>query len=253
MKVLLISDIHSNWEAWQAVQAATAAESPDEVWNSGDLTGYGPDPALCVDVFRSMANARLVLGNHDRVVSKLESPIGFNPHAIVAAFKNLAKLNQEQCSWLAGLPRQLVVKEGILICHGSPVDADEYLLTAQVTLPSFAFMKEWGIRLAFFGHTHVPSFFVYGDDGDLVVDQDPLTNQWFNLDLSGGKSYLINPGSVGQPRDGDSRSAYAILELKGEKGRFCFHRVPYQIQVCQEKMRREKFPDILVNRLSIGY
>ncbi|NLI75068.1 MAG: hypothetical protein GX442_01345 [Candidatus Riflebacteria bacterium] len=253
MKVLVVSDIHSNWEAWQAVQAATQGETFDEIWCLGDLTGYGPDPALCVEQFRGFPNLRAIMGNHDRVVAKVESPVGFNPHAIVAAYKNMARLNDEQARWLAANPQSLMVAPGIMLCHGSPVDPDEYLLTAQVATPSFTFMAEKGITLALFGHTHIPSFYEWEAEAGLSMDQDPLTGTWFTLHLDGTRRYLINPGSVGQPRDGNPLAAFGILELTGEKACMSFQRVGYDIAAVQEKMRRDKFPDILVTRLTVGY
>ncbi len=253
MKVLVVSDIHSNWEAWQAVQAATQGETFDEIWCLGDLTGYGPDPALCVDQFRGFPNLRVIMGNHDRVVAKLESPVGFNPHAIVGAYKNMAKLNDEQARWLAANPPSLMAAPGIMLCHGSPLDPDEYLLTAQVAAPSFTFMGEKGIHLALFGHTHIPAFYEWEPETGLSMDQDPLTGTWFTLHLDGTRRYLINPGSVGQPRDGNPLAAYGILELTAEKACMTFRRVAYDIPAVQAKMRRDKFPDILVTRLTVGY
>lgn len=253
MRVLVVSDIHSNWEAWQAVWQAAQAEAPEAVWCMGDLTGYGPDPALCLENIRTLPGLQMVMGNHDRVVAKLESPVGFNPHAIIAAYKNLAKLNDEQTAWLAGLPRTLTTRPDILLCHGSPVDPDEYLLTPQVTGQSFHFMHQERIALALFGHTHLPAFYEWSPADGLVADPDPLTGHWFNLVLDGQHHYLVNPGSVGQPRDGNPHAAFGILELEDKKGCISFHRVPYELKACQEKMRREKFPEILINRLAIGY
>jgi predicted phosphodiesterase len=251
--VLVVSDIHSNWEAWQAVWKAAQADAPDEVWCLGDLTGYGPDPDRCLDHVRNLPRLKMVMGNHDRVVAKVESPVGFNPHAIIAAYRNLARLKEDQTAWLAGLPGTLQPRPDILLCHGSPVDPDEYLLTPQVTEPSFQFMYEQGVKLALFGHTHLPAFYEYSPEEGLIADPDPMTGHWFNLMLDGRHYYLVNPGSVGQPRDGNPQAAFCLLDLEEKKGCISFHRVPYEIQACQEKMRREKFPDILINRLAIGY
>lgn len=252
VRVLLLSDIHSNLEALEAVLAAAEIEGFDQLWCLGDLTGYGPDPAAVITRLQRFPKAIVLRGNHDRVVAHLARPTGFNPHAVVAVYKNKQGITPAQTQWLAELPESYLVDDRIVLSHGSPVDPDEYLLDLRHTEASFQKMNLENRRLGLFGHTHTPRLYEFNREENQYYDVDIEVNEVFALNTTGPMIYLLNPGSVGQPRDGDCRAAYAFLEI-GEAMRVSFRRTEYPIHECQAKMAALEYPDILIKRLNVGF
>ncbi len=253
MKILLISDIHSNLEAFQSVLSAVSGEKVDETWILGDVTGYGPDPKACLDLVKGLQNRKVIKGNHDRVVSKQAPPLGFNSHAIAAVYKNMGKLTPEEQDWLAQLPDEIMGTQDFGLYHGSPVDPDEYLLSPDSSGDSFSVLQSKGIRVGLFGHTHLPTFYEFQEEKEIVFDLETGPNKSAEIPIKGPGFFLINPGSVGQPRDGNPDAAFGILEIGDDKAVFTFRRAPYDVRATQVKMTAENFPDILIKRLSVGY
>ncbi|MFZ2960343.1 MAG: metallophosphoesterase family protein [Candidatus Ozemobacteraceae bacterium] len=254
MKVLLLSDIHSNLEALEAVLSAFPPSSITATWSAGDITGYGPDPSACIHRIQALRGLRGVLGNHDRVVAGLSAPIGFNPLAIQAAYRNIQLLQTGDADWLRSLPGSELLTPEIGLYHGSPCDPDEYLLTAESAESSFILMEKNAVKLGIFGHTHVPALYMFDSVTRKISDLDPQPDSSFSLDLRGEKRYLLNPGSVGQPRDGNPNAGFALLTFS-EEGTIevKFKRIVYPVADCQEKMVRAGFPERLHKRLSIGF
>ena len=223
MTVALLSDIHANLVALEAVLADLPPV--DALWVMGDTVGYGPDPADTLALLRERG-ATLVAGNHDRAVATGDGLDLFNSAARTAAQLHRSWLGVADREFLEALPLTLSPAAGYVICHGSPRDPLwEYVFDARTASLALA-----GVAAArcCVGHTHVPATFHTGD----------------------GKA-MINPGSVGQPRDGDRRAAYALLEVTG--GSVDFRRVEYDIRETQRRMRARKLPELLADRLGFGF
>lgn len=254
-QVLILSDIHGNLDALEAALSHIEGLPIDALWCLGDITGYGPEPDLCIQRLRHLPwPQHFILGNHDRVVSGLEKPIGFNPHAIAAAFKHRQWLDDAARDWLAALPIAHTPTPNIGMYHGSPLDPDDYLLTAQSARPALVDLGRRQVALGLCGHTHVPCFY----ELDLTSGQiyDVELSQGIAMKVHHGSDWatIINPGSIGQPRDGDPRASFAILDMTGEeRWSITFHRVPYDIATCQKKMLERDLPGILSQRLTLGF
>lgn len=222
MTIALLSDIHANLVALQAVLAELPAV--EAIWVMGDTVGYGPDPSDTLALLRER-RATLVAGNHDRAVATGQGLELFNAAARTAAERHRSWLGAADRDFLAALPVMLEPAAGYSICHGSPRDPLwEYVFDARTA--AFAMAGLAAARCCV-GHTHVPATFHTGD----------------------GK-VMINPGSVGQPRDGDPRAAYALLD--DAAGSVDFRRVEYDIGETQRRMRDRKLPEMLADRLSFG-
>lgn len=256
MRVLLLSDIHSNFEALNAV--LEAAPPHEVVWNLGDTVGYGANPNEVVDRVRDLGSV-FVRGNHDKACSGIEGIQGFNPIAAHAAQWTNAALTAENVEWLRQLPAGPVVPQGtdVSCSHGSPLDEDEYLVSVEDA--RFA-LEDAPARINFFGHTHVQGdFATNGEDWFRLTPQfSPGGADSYELPLRKNARYLINPGSVGQPRDRDWRAAFALYETEEDAGtgtlleRVIFYRVPYDVERAQEKIRAAGLPDRLASRLREG-
>ena len=246
MRYLVISDIHGNAHALEAVLADAAALGYDETLCLGDLVGYGADPAAVLDRVRALAPVGLIRGNHDKVGSGVESPEGFNAvarSAIRWTYETLSKDNRE---WLAALPAgPMVVDDMIEICHGTPFDEDAYVFD---DLDALRAMHSARRPLCLFGHTHVQvGHFLSRDQFGLASpdDQRPLT-----IRLDEANRYLVNPGSVGQPRDGDPRAGFGIVDTTARE--VTIYRVEYPIAKAQARILEEGLPDVLAQRLALG-
>jgi predicted phosphodiesterase len=245
MRHLVLTDIHANLEALEACLADAEARGFDQVLVLGDV-GYGADPNAVVESIRALEPVALVRGNHDKVSCGLESPEGFNAVARAAALWTTEELSDDNRAWVAALPRgPITVDEHIQICHGSPMDEDEYIFgpsEAHVALLTAT------RSICLFGHTHYPAVFQASNGGlDAARVAGAVEPE---LILRPGVKYLINPGSVGQPRDGDPRAAYAIVDVPAR--RIELVRLPYDVEVAQEKIRRAGLPDPLADRLAAG-
>ncbi len=248
MRALILSDIHANLQALDAVLAHAPAY--DVVWNLGDIVGYGGNPNEVIERSRALGPL-IVRGNHDRACCGLTDVEGFNPVASRAARWTQCVLSAEHLSWLRHLDSGPVTPEaGISCAHGSMRDEDEYVLSPREAHDSFAVVAT---PVNFFGHTHLQGGFAsdgyqwYRLTPDYFTHDDP--EEWV-LQLSSGARYMLNPGSVGQPRDGDWRAAFAIYDT--EQRTLTFHRVPYDLRTAQESIIRAGLPDRLAFRLRDG-
>jgi len=243
MRTAVISDIHANLEALQAVLTRIEVLRVDEIVCLGDIVGYNADANECVDIVRTM-KIRCVLGNHDACAAGLEEPDGFNPVARRAVLWTRAELTDENSLFLRKLPREQRVGE-IFLFHGSIHDTNRYILYMNDAADNFTLLAGMGIflRVGFFGHTHVRAVLYYYQRAvsvDLASD----------LKLAEEKRYLINPGSVGQPRDGDPRASFLVYDA--DDHRVTFNRVEYDVHACQDKIIRAGLPSRLAERLASG-
>jgi predicted phosphodiesterase len=245
MRYLVISDIHANLEAFEAVLAAQPPETYDAVLMLGDLVGYGADPNAVVDRVRAMRPDAIIRGNHDKVASGVEDASSFNALARDAALWTYEVLTPENREYLAGLPEgPEVVSPKLEICHGTPFDEDAYVFD---DLDALRAIKTSDRELCLFGHTHIPMVFMLGPDQfDGFVPQGPEVV----LQLEDGVKYLVNPGSVGQPRDGDPRAAYALFDTSARS--VTLKRVNYSVEQAQAKIVAAGLPEPLAMRLAFG-
>ena len=241
MRVAVVSDIHSNLHALEAVLAAIDAEAPDELWCLGDLVGYGPRPNECCAAIAERADICLV-GNHDLAVRGSIDLAEFHGDAGFAARWTREVLEPE---WQALLDRLEPegAAHGVALYHGSARDPVwEYVLSDEAAL---ATLDLAGSPLVLVGHSHAALFVVQsitGLDGGLAAAGT-------EIEVAGVRA-LLNPGSVGQPRDGDPRAAYLVLDL--DEQRASFRRVEYDIEGTQNEMREAGLPKLLTDRLALG-
>ena len=242
MKILLVSDIHGNHVALETVLAAS--RTFDAVWNLGDTVGYGPRPRECVDLIAQHGAGPVLVGNHDLAAIGQLDLADFNPVARIAARWTGLQLGPEHRAFLAALPAKTSV-EGYTLAHGSPrAPIWEYVADAETATDNFAFFDTVA---CFIGHTHLAMYAKLGD-GRSGAEIGPFRNGE-TLELRGDR-FLINPGSVGQPRDGDPRAAYAILDT--ERRAVTAHRVAYDIAATQHQMIAAGLPEALIARLPLG-
>ena len=241
MRIAVISDIHSNLPALEAVLADVDGEGPDEIWCLGDIVGYGPHPNECVDLTRERATLSLC-GNHDLAVLGAIDVSDFTGDAGAAARWTTGALGEPQAAWLRELSPS-AERDGAELYHGSPRDAVwDYVLSEQVALIS---ILETTAPVVLVGHSHV-ALGLGWDGSDL---SGGLAPEGTAIDLSTGR-WLLNPGSVGQPRDGDPRAAWLLID--NAAGRAAFRRVPYPIRETQAAIRERGLPDALAARLAQG-
>lgn len=242
MRNLIISDIHANVTALEAV--LNEAERWDEVWCLGDLVGYGPDPNECIERIRGLPNLKCILGNHDAaVIGKLDQA-AFNEEAKQAIEWTRNTLTDESLAFLKDLPSTFVFQQ-VTLAHGSPRHPIwEYLLDAHTATRNFQSFKT---DYCFVGHTHLPVIFYFNQgarNASLIIPEPDHT-------IALAPRSIINPGSVGQPRDRDPRAAYAIFNP--EEMTWKLQRVAYDIIAVQGRMKREKLPEKHIQRLSLGW
>lgn len=247
MRYLVLSDIHSNLEALDAVLRASAAQRCDAVLVLGDLVGYGADPNAVVDRVRGLNPTAIVRGNHDKVAAGLDDADDFNPMAKSAAQWTREALMPPALDYLRNLPTgPQLVDEMIEICHGSPLDEDLYVVADIDAARSIAVARA---PVCLFGHTHVALSARMDTQRRLEIDA-PQGHPEFETSIGPDTKYLINPGSVGQPRDGDSRAAYAIADT--ERKVVTLYRVAYPIEAAQKKILDAGLPPMLAYRLGMG-
>jgi diadenosine tetraphosphatase ApaH/serine/threonine PP2A family protein phosphatase len=246
MRYLILTDIHANLEALDACLADAGPRAYDRVLVLGDLVGYGADPNAVIDRIGELEPLAIVRGNHDKVALGIEEADDFNMAARSSAEWTLDALTPGHREWLASLPEgPHVVDELVEICHGSPYDEDAYIFDELDGLRALgATMRP----VCLFGHTHVPVTFelANGTFGTRL----PSRASQSRLELFEHVKYLINPGSVGQPRDGDPRAAYAIVDTIGRH--VDLFRLVYPIAVTQAKVLEAGLPEILARRLGVG-
>ncbi len=245
MRIAIIADVHSNLEALEAVlRHAEGEDALGQVWCLGDIVGYGPDPAPCLALLRRF-DLRCVPGNHDHAVIGLLSTDDFNRDAAAAAHWTAGQLSPEECHYLENLPH--VLREGdFSLVHGTlrwPIWV--YLYSPEAAL---AHLQRQQTPFGLVGHTHVPMLVVEDEKaGEGCQVHYPEGGTMVKL---GDRRLIINPGGVGQPRDGDRRASYAVYD--GDARTVTIHRLEYDIVATQEKMEAAGLPRWLIYRLSIG-
>ncbi|MEO6909801.1 MAG: metallophosphoesterase family protein [Edaphobacter sp.] len=248
MRVLILSDIHANLEALNAVLGDA---SFDVLWNLGDVVGYGASPNQVIDLIGPKSQLT-VRGNHDRVCCGLTSALGFNPIARAAANWTHDELTPENLNWLKALPQGPLQPEqaSVTCAHGSPLNEDQYILNLR---DAWAPLQQMATAITFFGHTHIQGGFSRQDHHwHELRPQYRRSNEadsWA-MPIPSGTHHLINPGSVGQPRDCDWRAAFAIYDSDAEE--IIFHRVPYDLTSSQGRILMAGLPERLATRLREG-
>lgn len=242
MRFLIISDVHANLVALETV--LRDAGRVDDVWSIGDIVGYGPRPRECVEIVRVLTPNISVIGNHDWACIGRLSLDDFNPVARFASYWTTSQLAADHLQYLESLPNRMIDNDWTVV-HGSPRHPIwEYIYNARVAQQNFPIFDT---PLCFVGHTHVPMYIREEEAAAGATPHRPTDGEV--LDVSAGR-FIINPGAVGQPRDGDPRAAYAIFEP--EARRVTFHRVSYAIEETQAQMREAGLPESLVQRLAVG-
>jgi len=246
MRILVLSDIHAN-----ATALNTALEAAKDRWDHvaclGDVVGYGPDPNEVTTKIRELG-ARTIRGNHDKAATDLMETDDFNPVAKAAVDWTRSQLSPDNLKWISELPSGPMETDGIVLVHGAFQDEDEYVFTPAQALEG---LLDAALPLTFYGHTHHQGGFSYQDSELEVLQLHPRSNETrCALRVEEQKRYLLNPGSIGQPRDGDPRCGFAIADLSNHVVEFW--RVPYDITVVQERMRAARLPEPLAHRLSVG-
>jgi predicted phosphodiesterase len=260
LRVFIISDIHSNLQGMEA--CLKDAPSHDAVINLGDIVGYGGSPNDVTDASRKLGG-QFVRGNHDKACTGITGIETFNPIAGLAALWTKQTLTPENLTFLKDMPQGPISMNGLAkastasqglrgvqIVHGSPRDEDEYIIVMRDAVEPLSTME---VQLTFFGHTHIQGGFCLDNEqwGTLrPVYHSKTGAEKVVLELKQDVKYLINPGSAGQPRDGDPRAAYVIFDT--ETLSIAFHRVPYDVKAAQKIILDNKLPERLATRLSEG-
>jgi len=246
MRILVLSDLHANATALDAVLDAAQGRWDISVC-LGDVVGYGPDPNEVTSRIRKLGT-QSIRGNHDKAVAGLMDTEDFNPVAKAAVDWTRAQLEPEHLEWLRELPSGPFATDGIVLVHGAFQDEDEYVFTPAQALDG---LLDSTAEVTFFGHTHHQGGFSYRDSNLEILQIHPRATESFApLRIESSRRYLLNPGSIGQPRDSDPRAAFAIADL--EHHIVEFWRVPYDISAVQERMRAARLPESLVLRLTVG-
>jgi diadenosine tetraphosphatase ApaH/serine/threonine PP2A family protein phosphatase len=241
MRIAVISDIHANLHALEAVLADIDRDPVDEIWCLGDVVGYGPKPNECCDLIRDRATVSLC-GNHDLAALGVLGVREFSGDAAAAARWTSGVLGDEQRSWLGSLA-PLAQRDGAELFHASPRDPVwEYVLSEEVALLA---LEATSAPLVLVGHTHV-ALALAGGGGRI---QGGLAPGGIDVELEGHR-FIVNPGSTGQPRDGDPRAAWLLVDTGSRRA--SFRRVPYGIELTQKEMRAEGLPETLADRLAHG-
>jgi diadenosine tetraphosphatase ApaH/serine/threonine PP2A family protein phosphatase len=243
MRCAILADIHANLAAFKAVLADIKEQGGvDVLWCLGDIVGYGPDPSECIELLRKQ-NPTCIVGNHDLgAIGKLDLAY-FNPAAAAACQWTAGQLSPADVRYLGGLP-QTATRGDFYLAHGSPAEPVlEYVVSTGIAAKNFSFFKE---RYCLVGHTHAPLTFKQVGVTCSSIALSP------NIGLVLGEHrMIINPGGLGQPRDGDPRASYAIYDSEGSILRL--HRVEYDIDATQDKMIKAGLPMSLVSRLQEGW
>ena len=242
MKFGIISDIHSNLHAFTAVLEEIEKRHVERIFALGDLVGYNAFPSEVLALVEQK-NIRSLMGNHDIVCCGLENPIWFNSAARQACLWTRKHLSDEQKRFLRSLPNEMLIHEKVYSVHGSPVSRDDYLMDLMDALNNFQHLPDKKISICLYGHTHIPAIF---------SDRGPSHNVEYagKHELGPRNRHFVNPGSVGQPRDGDPRASFAILDI--EESSFEIVRVMYDIDAAMKAVIKSGLPQFLAERLQVG-
>jgi predicted phosphodiesterase len=245
MRYLILSDIHANREALSAVLSQVRRKRWDKAIVLGDVVGYGANPNQAIDAVRRLKPLVAIRGNHDKVCSGVENGEMFNRVALHAAMWTRNKLTPANLRWLQSLPEGPAVVDGAFaIAHGTPIDEDAYIFGEIEALNVF---RQTTFPLCFFGHSHFPVIFGLSPDAiQTVLTVSPS----FRFRLEPGVRYLVNPGSIGQPRDGNPLASFAIFDTRTST--VAIYRVPYAVSRTQRKILDAGLPRPLADRLSVG-
>jgi len=244
MRYLVLSDLHANLEALSAVLEDAGKRGYDRVVALGDLVGYGGNPNEVVETVRSLEPEAVVRGNHDKVVAGITEADHFNDVARAAALWTRTVMTPDNEQYLRALPEGPVVVGDMVLSHGSPADEEDYILS---DLDAVHNLEAVDFALAFFGHTHFTCVFSLGADRlsmRVIKESDPP------LHLVAGERYLVNPGSIGQPRDHNPKASYAIYDSAART--ITFPRVDYDVDAAQRSITGAGLPGVLAQRLALG-
>jgi predicted phosphodiesterase len=242
MRILIISDIHANLTALEAVLSSVG--KIDACWCLGDLVGYGPDPNECIELIRQQPDLVCVEGNHDAATLEQIELTAFNPEARLALNWTQGQLSDENSQYLRNLPERVVL-DLVTLVHGSPRQPVwEYLLDTRTATLNFSFFDT---PYCMVGHTHLPVLYYLAEENRLATLIMPENSTQLAL----APRTILNPGSVGQPRDRDPRASFVILDT--DLFMCEYHRVPYDIAAVQARMRKHNLPDRHIQRLAIGW
>lgn len=243
MRYAVFSDIHSNLEALNAALGYYKKESVDSYICCGDIVGYGPDPKECIELIAALPDITAVMGNHDAAVCGFKDIRWFHEQAKEVIIWTEKQLAEKDTKYLCGLPRKASIND-MTVVHGSPSEPiNEYLLTVAQMKENLKLFTE---QICLVGHTHAPFIFAGSKkESELLEVKGDL-----KIILETGKRYIINPGSVGQPRDSNPLASCAIYDTA--KREFGFVRLKYDIKTTQRKMASKKLPQYLIERLALG-
>ena len=242
----MIADIHSNFEAFKTVlKDLENRGTVDQIWCLGDMIGYGPDPDNCIDLMKQVGNI-CIAGNHDLASIGKISIENFNPFAAYANKWTQDKLEESYKEYIATLPLKLVVGDSTIV-HGSPRSPIwEYVISSKIATINFKYFET---QFCFIGHSHVPEIYTFNDLDQKCEHIQLAPNSC--IKLNDNLRYIINPGSVGQPRDGNPEASYMIFN--SDDLLLDYRRIPYDISSTQQKMRDYGLPEMLIERLNLGY
>jgi predicted phosphodiesterase len=245
MKIAILSDIHSNLEAFEAVLLKLEKIKVKKIWHLGDIVGYGPNPNECVKLIKKEKVISLA-GNHDlAVIGKITTDY-FNPYAALAVKLNAQEISEENKKFLENLSLTFKPEKNIILAHGSIRDPIwEYLLEIDQAEENFSLFFE---KVCFVGHSHLPMIFEKRED---KIYQFRFPPDKAFLKFEKNSRYIINPGSVGQPRDYNPKASFVIFDPENEV--LEYQRVDYPYFKTQQKMKEKGFPSFLIERLSFGY
>jgi len=242
MRSVILSDIHGNLVALRAVLDTVEGLNVQRVLCLGDIVGYNPWPNECVQIIRERSIA-CVMGNHDRVAAGLEAPVNFNNSAREAILWTRRVLTQENRNYLAKIPDRRAVGSSVILVHGAPRDPDEYILSSGIIRENIVFMEErLDASLGFFGHTHVSGIFDGRNDRTPIYD-----GKYF---LKKEHVCLINPGSIGQPRDRNPGASFLIYD--DDELSVQYYRIKYDVDTVYKSIVKEGLPADLGKRLFLG-
>ena len=246
MRIAVLADVHANLPALEAVVRDLQDLGCDHLWHLGDAVGYGAEPYACIQILADLG-AEMIAGNHELAIVDPEMAAGFNPAAREAVDWTRQALSAEIIRLLAELPRALQPEAGIHLFHGLPNNVNGYIRTSETAEQVLSYFTDRYplMRLAFFGHTHRSAVFTQLTGRPLRTfepDREIL--------ISSGRRYLINPGSVGQPRNNDPRTQYLVFDP--DQGRIRFRKIEYDVQAAQARILEAHLPPPLAARLSQG-
>jgi predicted phosphodiesterase len=249
VRYLILSDIHANHEALTAVMKHARGRY-DKTLCLGDLVGYGSDPNEVVEWAKGIIEsqgARMIRGNHDKACCGLDSIEDYNPAAQASSLWTADTLTEQNLEFLRALAQGPHDAGGFDLVHGAPADEDEYIITTTDAEGMRPFLRT---GLTFFGHTHLQGGFFFRRSAVKTIEKVPQKWEELTISIDDHSTFLINPGSVGQPRDGDWRAAYAVYEAKDRL--VTYYRVEYDAQEARRRVREAGLPVILGDRLLLG-